>query len=87
MAKAKKRKRVQRVARGKPMPGHIVTITDDAAKVKSFATITSSTPPRPPTAYMASTGSQYVRQQDGTRKRGVGSLPVWMASRIREALC
>src|SRR5260370_41815810 len=59
-------------------------ITDDAAKVKSSATITSSTPRRPPTGCMASVGSPCVRQQDGTRQ--VGSLPVWMAYRIKEAL-
>jgi hypothetical protein len=41
MTKTRKRNRVHRVARGKPVTSS--HITDDAAKVKSSATITSST--------------------------------------------
>jgi hypothetical protein len=51
------RERVQRVGRGKPKPGHIVGHSSAAAKVKSSATITCYTPPRPPMGCMASTGS------------------------------
>jgi hypothetical protein len=58
MSKARKRKRVHRVARGKTKPVTSSPITDDAAKVKSSATITSSTPQRPPTGCMAFAGSQ-----------------------------
>jgi hypothetical protein len=68
MTKSRKRKRVHRVALGNPSPVTSSPITDDAAKVKSSATITSSTPRRPPTECMASAGSQCVRQQDGTRQ-------------------
>ena len=54
MTKARKRKRVHRVTRGKPKPGHIVAHNRRRRKVKSSATITSSTPRRPPTGCMAS---------------------------------
>jgi hypothetical protein len=49
MTKARKRQRIHRVARGNPSPVTSSPITDDAEKVKSSATITSSTPRRPPT--------------------------------------
>ena len=68
MTKARKRKRVHRVVRGKPKPGHIVAHNRRRRKVKSSATITSSTPRPPPTRCMASTGLQCGRQQDGTQE-------------------
>src|SRR5262249_4020798 len=65
---------------------------DAAAKVKSSATITSSTPLRPSTACMASTGSQYLRQQDGTRQARSGKsarvdgVPSWGSITLKLAM-
>jgi len=86
MTKARKRKRVHRVARGKPKPGHIVAHNRRRRKGEilchNHVLHTTATANGVHGFHWftvcAPAGWDPV-------KRGGGSLPVWMASRITEA--
>ena len=87
MTKARKRKRVHRVARGKSKPGHIVAHNRRRRKGEILC--------HNHVLHTAATANgvhgfrlvhSVCASRMGPGKRGVGSLPVWMASRITEAL-
>jgi hypothetical protein len=87
MSKARKRKRVHRVAPGKTKPGHIVAHNRRRRKGEILC--------HNHVLHTAATangvyGFRWFTVCASTMepgKPGMGSLPMWMASRIREALC
>src|SRR5262249_27806118 len=86
MTKAKKRKRVHRVARGKPKPGHIVAHNRRRRKGEILC--------HNHVLHTAATANgvhgfhwfTVCASRMGPGKPGLARLPVWMASRVREAL-
>jgi hypothetical protein len=71
MTKARQRKRVHRAARGKPKPGHIVGHSRRRRKGEILChnhVLHTAATANGVHGCMASTGSRYVRQQDGTRQ-------------------